>query len=61
MNLIEANIILVLVTLSYVEDFSYSIRIYESTSSFERNLRRFVKFWQHRKKWDLDSGFSSYV
>ena len=66
MNLIEGNIILVLVLLSYLpspyrsnflKKFSCSVRIHESIlmSLFMRHLQRSVKFWQRRKKWDADS------
>ena len=71
MNLIEANIILnILVFLyqylfcshiyllgSFTEDFSYSVRIHESIlmSYFTRYLQRLVKFWQRRKKWEVNS------
>ena len=65
-NLIEANIILLFVLLSYlpspyrsnfVKDFLSSVRIPESilVSSFKRHLRSSVKFWQCRKKWVVDS------
>ena len=42
---------------SFVKDFSYSVRIHESIlmSAFIRYLRRSVKFWQRRKKWEVDS------
>ena len=60
MNLIEANIILELVFLSYLpslyrsnllKGFSSSVRIHESilSSSIMRHLRRAVKFWERRK------------
>ena len=66
MNLIEANIILFYVLLSYlsspygsnfVRDFSSIVRIHESVlmSSFMRHLQRSVKFWQRRKSWIVDS------
>ena len=60
-NLIEANIILLFVLLSYlpspyksnfIKDFSSSVRIHESVlmSSFMKHVRKCVKFWQCRKK-----------
>ena len=66
MNLIEGNIILVLVLLSYIpsscrsnflKKFSCSVTIHESIlmSLFMRHLQRSVKFSQRRKKWDADS------
>ena len=66
MNLMEANIILLFILLSYllspyrsnfVKDFSSSVRKHESVlrSSFMRPLQRFVKFWQHRKKRVVES------
>ena len=66
MKLIETNIILLFVLLSYlpspyksnfVKDFSSNVRIHESIlmSSCMRHLRRSVKFWQRRKKLVVDS------
>ena len=67
MNLIEANIISVCLLYlfychiyrlsSFMEDFSYSVRIHESIlmSYFTRYLQRLVKFWQRRKKWEVNS------
>ena len=66
MKLIEANIILLFVFLSYltspyrsifVKDFSSSVRIHESVlmSSFIRYFRRSVKFWPRRKIWVVGS------
>ena len=42
-----------------MEDFLYSAKIRESIlmSYFTRYLQRFVKFWQRRKKWKVDSAF----
>ena len=68
MKLIEANIILLFVLLSYlpspyrtnfVKDFLSSARKHESilTSSFMRHLQRSVKFWQCRKNLQEHSGF----
>ena len=40
-----------------MEDFLYSAKIPESIlmSYFTRYLKRLVKFWQRRKKWEVDS------
>ena len=40
-----------------MEDFLYSAEIRESIlmSYFTRYLQRLVKFWDCRKKWDVDS------
>ena len=40
-----------------MEDLLYSVKIRESIlmSYFTRHLQRLVKFWQRRKKWEVDS------
>ena len=40
-----------------MEDFLYSVEIRESIlmSCFTGHLQRLAKFWQHRKKWEVDS------
>ena len=40
-----------------MEDLLYSVKIGESIliSYFTRHLQRLVKFWQPRKKWEVDS------
>ena len=64
MNLIEANNIYVFVLLSYlpsphrrglVKDFPSSVRIHRDIlmSLFIRLLQGSVKFWKHRKKWEV--------
>ena len=42
---------------SFMEDLLYSVKIGESIliSYFTRHLQRLVKFWQRRKKWEVDS------
>ena len=65
MNLIEASIILTFVLLLYlqspyktnfVQDIPSSVRIHKSIlmSLFLRHSRRSLKFWQQRKKWEVD-------
>ena len=40
-----------------MEDLLYSAKIGESIliSYFTRHLQRLVKYWQRRKKWEVDS------
>ena len=40
-----------------MEDFLYNVKIRESIliGYFTRHLQRLVKFWQRRKKWEVDS------
>ena len=42
---------------SFMEDLLYSVKIRESIlfSYFTRHLKRLVKFWRRRKKWEVDS------
>ena len=42
---------------SFMEDFLYNVKIRESIliGYFTRHLQRLVKFWQRRKKWEVDS------
>ena len=56
MNLIKANIVLVLKK-------TCSVRIHESIlmSSFMRHLQRLVKFWQRRKKYEVDSAPAEWI
>ena len=71
MNLIEANIIPNMLVFFYwylfychifrlgnfMEDFLDSVKINKLIliSYFMRSLQRLVKFWQHRKEWEVDS------
>ena len=65
MNLIEGNIIINILAFvlllyvpmgSFMKDFSFSLRKHELIlmSSFMRHLQTLEKFWQRRKKWEVD-------
>ena len=65
MNLIEGNIIINILAFvlllyvpmgSFMKDFSFSLRKHDLIlmSSFMRHSRTLEKFWQRRKKWEVD-------
>ena len=65
MNLIEGNIIINILAFvlllyvpmgSFMKDFSFSLRKHELIlmNSFMRHSRTLEKFWQRRKKWEVD-------